>query len=53
MNGLLLFSVTIMLAFACLSGRKNFDAVTIDNERFQLINDTLYSSTDMKFFAGQ
>jgi len=53
----LIFIATIMLAFACSSSRNSagraFDVVTVDNESFQLKNDTLYSSTGLKFFRGQ
>jgi hypothetical protein len=53
----LIFIATIMLAVACSPSRKSggsaFDVVTVDNESFQLKNDTLYSSTGLKFFRGQ
>ena len=45
-----------MLAVACSSSRNAggvSDVVTADNESFQLKNDTLYSSTGLKFFRGQ
>src|SRR5438552_13004856 len=45
-----------MLAVACSSSRKSggiSDAVTVDNESFQLKNDILYSSTGLKLFKGQ
>ena len=50
------FIAIIMLAVACSSSRKAggvCDVVTADNESFQLKNDTLYSSTGLKFFRGQ
>jgi hypothetical protein len=51
------FIITIMLAFACSSSRNSggraFDVVTVDNESFQLKNDTLYSSNGLKFYRGQ
>jgi hypothetical protein len=53
----LIFITTIMFAFACSSNRnaagRTFDVVTADNESLQLKNDTLYSSTGLKFFKGQ
>ena len=48
----LIYIVVIMLAVACSSSRKSggiSDAVTVDNESFQLKNDTLYSSTGLSF----
>src|SRR5688572_16025907 len=49
--------INVMLAVACSSSRKSrartFEMVTVDNENFQLKNDTLYSSTGLKFFRGQ
>lgn len=53
----LIFIATIMLVVACSSSRnsggRSFDVVTVDNESFQQRNDTLYSSTGLKFFKGQ
>jgi hypothetical protein len=52
-----IFTAVIMFAFACSSSRnsggKTFDVVNVDNERWQLKHDTLYSSTGLKFFSGQ
>lgn len=51
------FIITVTLAFACSSSRnsggRTFAVVNVDNESFQLKNDTLYSSTGLKFFRGQ
>lgn len=56
MKVLILFA-TLSFAVACSSSRnagsKTFDVVTVDNESWQLKNDTLYSSTGLKFFSGQ
>jgi hypothetical protein len=56
MKGFVLTAI-IISALACSSSRntggKTFDVVTIDNERWQLKHDTLYSSTGLKFFSGQ
>ena len=53
----LFFIATIILVFGCSSGRNaaggTFDVVTVGNESWQLKNDTLYSSTGLKFFIGQ
>jgi len=54
---IVVFVATVMLAFACSSSRnsagKTFDVITVDNESFQLKNDTLYSSTGLKLFRDQ
>jgi hypothetical protein len=46
-----------MFTVACSSSRNSggrvYDSVTVDNQTFQLKNDTLYSSTGLKFFTGQ
>src|SRR5215203_1944583 len=50
------FIIIIMLAVACSSSKKSSgvsDIVTTDNESLRLRNDTLYSSTGLKFFKGQ
>ncbi len=53
----LAFIALTALAVACSSSRNSggrvFDAVTVDNETWQLKNDTLYSSNGLKFFTGQ
>jgi hypothetical protein len=53
----LIFLAITAFAIACSSGKKTegrvYDVVNVDNENFQLKNDTLYSSTGLKFFKGQ
>lgn len=53
----LVFITITTLAVACSSSRnlsgRTFDTVAVDNESWQLKNDTLYSSTGLKFFKGQ
>jgi hypothetical protein len=52
-----IFIALATLVVACSSSRNSggrvFDAVTVDNETWQLKNDTLYSSSGLKFFIGQ
>lgn len=56
MNRLILL-ITITLTVACAgsksTAKKTFDEVTVGNERLQLRNDTLYSSTGTNYYIGQ